>query len=52
MKGLAVKAHELGRTVDDGRKAVQDSFVCEGLDNDLVSNAVAVALRNSDDQFR
>ena len=51
VKGLAIKAHQLGRAVDDGGEAVQDPFVREGFDDDLVSDSVAVALGYSDDQF-
>ena len=48
---LAVETEELGRAVDDGCEGFEDAAVRQGLDDDFVSDAVAVTLGDADNDF-
>ena len=49
--GLAVETENLGGAVDDRRELLEYARVGEGLDDDFVSDAVGIALGDSDCKF-
>ena len=48
---LAVEAEDLGGAVHHGGEGVQDAGIRERLDEDFISDAVAVTLGDADDEF-
>ena len=51
INGLAMIGENLARAIDDGLAEFQQTAVADGLENDLVADAIGVALRDAHAYF-